>query len=152
VTSVQPSWIGWPGDGATAARDAHAQVAADVRHVVGVEGESEADVAVGAGDGVGTVAVGAPGARRRTRLTRVTAALDEPTPALTLAVAGVLAPDWSGDQDALAVKDFLDRFGRAGMARGAIVVVISDGWVSSDPLMLLMSSCGCWSRFYNGHY
>jgi uncharacterized protein len=69
-----------------------------------------------------------------TRLTRVTAALDEPSPALALAAAGVLAPDWSGGtRIGLSLKEFLDRFGRAGMARGAIVVVISDGWESGDP-------------------
>lgn len=72
-----------------------------------------------------------------TRLTRVTAALDEPTPALALAAAGALAPDWSGGtRIGLALKDFLDHFGRAGMARGAIVVVISDGWESGDPALL----------------
>lgn len=72
-----------------------------------------------------------------TRLTRVTAALDETSPARALAAAGKLSPDWSGGtRIGLAVKEFLDRFGRAGMARGAIVVVISDGWDSGDPLLL----------------
>jgi uncharacterized protein with von Willebrand factor type A (vWA) domain len=72
-----------------------------------------------------------------TRLTRVTAALDETSPARALAAAGKLSPDWSGGtRIGLALKDFLDRFGRAGMARGAIVVVISDGWESGDPLLL----------------
>lgn len=72
-----------------------------------------------------------------TRLTRVTAALEEPSPARALAAAGALAPDWSGGtRIGLALKEFLDRFGRAGMARGAIVVVISDGWESGDPSLL----------------
>jgi len=72
-----------------------------------------------------------------TRLTRVTAALDETSPARALAAAGALAPDWSGGtRIGLALKEFLDRFGRAGMARGAIVVVISDGWDSGDPSLL----------------
>ena len=43
--------------------------------------------------------------------------------------AAALVPDWSGGTrlgDTL--KDFLDRWGAGGCARGAVVVVLSDGW------------------------
>ncbi|GIH11626.1 VWA domain-containing protein [Rhizocola hellebori] len=72
-----------------------------------------------------------------TRLTRLTPALSQRSPARALAQAGRLAPDWSGGTKiGLAVKDFLDRFGRAGMARGAVVLIISDGWETGDPSVL----------------
>lgn len=72
-----------------------------------------------------------------TRLTRVTPALSEPSPSRALAAAALAAPDWSGGtRIGLALKDFLDRFGRAGMARGAIVLIISDGWEAGDPAVL----------------
>lgn len=72
-----------------------------------------------------------------TRLTRVTPALSEPSPSRALAAAVLAAPDWSaGTRIGLALKDFLDRFGRAGMARGAIVLIISDGWEAGDPAPL----------------
>ncbi len=35
-----------------------------------------------------------------------------------------------------AVKTFLDSYGRRGMARGAVVVLMSDGWERDDPGML----------------
>ena len=43
-------------------------------------------------------------------------------------------PDWSGGTRlAEGVKVFLDRWGRRGMARGAVVVVFSDGWERDQP-------------------
>lgn len=72
-----------------------------------------------------------------TRLTRLTPALAQHTAALALAHAGKTAPDWSGGtRIGVAVQDFLDRFGRAGMARGAVVLIISDGWETGDPSQL----------------
>ena len=72
-----------------------------------------------------------------TRLTRLTPVLAQHSPARALAHAGRLAPDWSGGTKiGFAVKDFLDRFGRAGMARGAVVLIISDGWETGDPSVL----------------
>jgi len=48
-----------------------------------------------------------------------------------------LAPDASGGtRIGGAVKDFLDTDGRRGLARGAAVVVVSDGWERSDPALL----------------
>jgi uncharacterized protein with von Willebrand factor type A (vWA) domain len=72
-----------------------------------------------------------------TRLTRLTPVLGQHSPARALARAGQLAPDWSGGTKiGFAIKDFLDRYGRAGMARGAVVLIISDGWETGDPTLL----------------
>jgi len=69
-----------------------------------------------------------------TRLTRLTAALARSSPAAALARAGRAAPDWhGGTQIGAALKEFNDRYGRRGMARGAVVLIISDGWDTGDP-------------------
>jgi uncharacterized protein with von Willebrand factor type A (vWA) domain len=48
-----------------------------------------------------------------------------------------LAPDWSGGtRIAAAIHAFLRDHGRRGMARGAIVLIISDGWEGDDPASL----------------
>jgi hypothetical protein len=72
-----------------------------------------------------------------TRLTHVTRALRERDPDRALIAAGSVVPDWSGGTrlgDAMGA--FLDRWGRRGMARGAVVVVFSDGWERSGPEVL----------------
>jgi uncharacterized protein with von Willebrand factor type A (vWA) domain len=72
-----------------------------------------------------------------TRLTRVTGALAAGQPDTALARAADAAADWSGGTRlGEAVKAFLDRYGRRGMARGAVVVVVSDGWERADPALL----------------
>jgi uncharacterized protein with von Willebrand factor type A (vWA) domain len=72
-----------------------------------------------------------------TRLTRITRTLAGPRPAVALQQAGRAAPDWSGGtRIGAAVKEFVDRYGRLGMARGAVVLVISDGWETGDPAEL----------------
>lgn len=69
-----------------------------------------------------------------TRLTHVTQALHQPDADRALVAAGRVIPDWSGGTRlADGVRAFLDRWGRRGMARGAVVVVISDGWERTDP-------------------
>ena len=69
-----------------------------------------------------------------TRLTRLTGALAGFQPALALARAGQAAPDWlGGTRIGDSLKDFNDLYGRRGMARGAVVVIISDGWDTGDP-------------------
>ncbi len=69
-----------------------------------------------------------------TRLTRLTPALARGKPGDALERAGHLAPDWSGGtRIATAIDEFLREHGRRGMARGAIVLIISDGWESGDP-------------------
>jgi uncharacterized protein len=72
-----------------------------------------------------------------TRLTRLTATLRAATPDTMLAKAGEAAPDWSGGtRIGAAVKEFNDRYGCRGMARGAVVMIISDGWETGDPAAL----------------
>ena len=48
--------------------------------------------------------------------------------------AAAAAPDWSsGTRIGDALHTFNDRHGRRGMARGAVVVILSDGWERGDP-------------------
>jgi uncharacterized protein with von Willebrand factor type A (vWA) domain len=69
-----------------------------------------------------------------TRLTRVTRALSVADPDTALAMAVSAAPDWKGGtRIGAALKEFLDRYGRRGLARGAVVVILSDGWDRDDP-------------------
>lgn len=72
-----------------------------------------------------------------TRLTRLTPVLAGERPGAALDQAGHLAPDWSGGtRIAAAIQEFLRDHGRRGMARGAVVLIISDGWESGDPAEL----------------
>jgi uncharacterized protein with von Willebrand factor type A (vWA) domain len=72
-----------------------------------------------------------------TRLTRVTRALRTPNADLALQRAGQAAPDWAGGtRIGAAIKAFNDEHGRRGMARGAVVVILSDGWERGDPALL----------------
>ncbi|MFZ0971339.1 MAG: VWA domain-containing protein, partial [Solirubrobacteraceae bacterium] len=51
--------------------------------------------------------------------------------------AAAAAPDWSsGTRIGDALKAFNDRHGRRGMARGAVVVILSDGWERGDPALV----------------
>jgi uncharacterized protein with von Willebrand factor type A (vWA) domain len=69
-----------------------------------------------------------------TRLTRLTPALARSLPGPALQRAGQAAPDWlGGTKIGAALKEFNDCYGRRGMARGAVVVIISDGWDTGDP-------------------
>jgi uncharacterized protein with von Willebrand factor type A (vWA) domain len=64
-----------------------------------------------------------------TRLTRVTREMRVRDPDRALAASGTAIPDWSGGTRLGEVlKAFLDRWGQRGMARGAVVVICSDGW------------------------
>lgn len=72
-----------------------------------------------------------------TRLTRVSRALAGGDPDSALARSAEAAPDWSGGTRlGEALKTFVDDFGRRGMARGAVVVIVSDGWERADPALL----------------
>jgi hypothetical protein len=72
-----------------------------------------------------------------TRLTRLTRALATSNPDLALRRATAAAPDWSGGtRIGAALKAFTDEHGRRGMARGAVIVVVSDGWETGDPAVL----------------
>jgi uncharacterized protein len=68
------------------------------------------------------------------RLTKLLA-LAEPEAALRKAMAAT--PDWSGGtRIGRALKTFNDDHGRRGLGRGAVVVIVSDGWESGDPGLL----------------
>jgi uncharacterized protein with von Willebrand factor type A (vWA) domain len=72
-----------------------------------------------------------------TRLTRLTGTLAHARPALALQQAGQAAPDWlGGTKIGESIKEFNNSYGRRGMARGAVVVIISDGWDTGDPEIL----------------
>lgn len=69
-----------------------------------------------------------------TRLTRLTRQLagHDPDAALTRAAAAV--PDWSGGTRlGEGLRHFNDEWGVRGLARGAVVVILSDGWDRGDP-------------------
>jgi uncharacterized protein with von Willebrand factor type A (vWA) domain len=69
-----------------------------------------------------------------TRLTRLTRQLAVRDPDLALARAAAAPPDWAGGTRlAAAVGRFVADHGRRGLARGAVVVVLSDGWSQDDP-------------------
>ena len=70
-----------------------------------------------------------------TRLTRLTRELGAATPETMLARAAGAAPDWSsGTQIGECVREF--NSGHSAKARGAVVLIISDGWETGDPALL----------------
>lgn len=72
-----------------------------------------------------------------TRLTRITRELSTHDPDAGIARASDAVEDWSGGTrlgDGL--KQFNDEWGQRGMARGAIVVILSDGWDRGDPAVM----------------
>ena len=72
-----------------------------------------------------------------TRLTRLTRALRSRSPERAIQRAAAAAPDWSsGTRIGDALKEFNDRHGRRGMARGAVIVILSDGWERGDPKLV----------------
>jgi uncharacterized protein with von Willebrand factor type A (vWA) domain len=86
----------------------------------------------------------AVGAARRTeafvfatRLTRLTKALHGHDLELALERSREAVPDWSGGtRIGSALDDFNTIYGRRGFSRGAIVIVVSDGWDRGDPAAL----------------
>jgi uncharacterized protein with von Willebrand factor type A (vWA) domain len=72
-----------------------------------------------------------------TRLTRVTRELSHRDPDLAMTALAAAVPDWrGGTRLGELLREFLDRWGQRGMARGAVVVVLSDGWERGDPELL----------------
>jgi uncharacterized protein with von Willebrand factor type A (vWA) domain len=72
-----------------------------------------------------------------TRLTHVTRALRQRDAERALVAAGETVPDWSGGTRlGETLRIFVDRWGQRGLARGAVVVVFSDGWERGDPGLL----------------
>lgn len=72
-----------------------------------------------------------------TRLTRVTRELTHRDPEVALRAVAAAVPDWSGGTRlGVLLREFLDTWGQRGLARGAVVVVLSDGWERGDPTLL----------------
>jgi len=72
-----------------------------------------------------------------TRLTRVTPAMAHRDVERALRAAGDRVPDWSGGTRlGETLRAFVDRWGQRGVARGAVVVICSDGWERGDPELL----------------
>jgi uncharacterized protein with von Willebrand factor type A (vWA) domain len=72
-----------------------------------------------------------------TRLTHITRAMRQKDPDRAIIAAGQTVPDWSGGTRlGESLKTFLDRWGQRGMARGAVVVIFSDGWERGDASLL----------------
>jgi uncharacterized protein with von Willebrand factor type A (vWA) domain len=72
-----------------------------------------------------------------TRVTRLTTAMRMRESERALVAAGETVPDWSGGTRlGEGLKAFLDRWGQRGLARGAVVVVFSDGWERGDATLL----------------
>ncbi|MBV8990438.1 MAG: VWA domain-containing protein [Solirubrobacterales bacterium] len=72
-----------------------------------------------------------------TRLTRLTRLLRGRRPDLAIERAAEAARDWSsGTRIGEALQRFNDEHGRRALARGAVVVIISDGWERGDPALV----------------
>ena len=72
-----------------------------------------------------------------TRLTRLTRELSSRDPDIAMAQAGQAVDDWSGGTRlGVGLRRFNDEWGVRGMARGAVVVILSDGWDRGDPVEL----------------
>lgn len=72
-----------------------------------------------------------------TRLTRLSRELTLRDPDAAMAAVGRALPDaGGGTRLGVLVKEFLDRWGQRGTARGAVVVVLSDGWERGDVSLL----------------
>ena len=69
-----------------------------------------------------------------TRLTRLTRELSSRDPDRAMGAASAAVPDWSGGTRlGEGLRSFNDEWGCRGMARGALVVILSDGWDRGDP-------------------
>ena len=72
-----------------------------------------------------------------TRLTRITRELSSRDPDAALRSASTAVADWSGGTRlGVTLREFNDSWGLRGMARGAIVVLLSDGWDRGEPEVL----------------
>ena len=82
---------------------------------------------VGTGRGVEAFGFG-------TRLTRLTGDLATRDPEAALARATASDVDWgSGTRIGASLKEFNDLYGRRALSRGAVVVIVSDGWERDGP-------------------
>ncbi len=84
----------------------------------------------GSGRSVETFAFG-------TRLTRLTRELATRDPDAALAAAAARVADWSGGtRIGASLKAYNDEWGRRALTRGAVVVILSDGFERGDPALL----------------
>jgi len=89
-----------------------------------------AHVAVTSGSPVEAFTIG-------TRLTRITRELTIHDADRALDRAASAVPDWSGGTRlGLGLRRFNDEWGVRGLARGAIIVILSDGWDRGEPAEL----------------
>ena len=86
--------------------------------------------AVGSGAGVEAFAFG-------TRLSRLTPAIRARDPEAALERCRAAVTDWGGGtRIGASLKEFNDLYGRQALSRGAVVVIVSDGWERQDPALL----------------
>jgi uncharacterized protein len=72
-----------------------------------------------------------------TRLSRLTREMAQRDPDAAMAAVTAAVPDaGGGTRLGELLKEFLDRWGQRGTARGAVVVVLSDGWERGDAALL----------------
>ena len=72
-----------------------------------------------------------------TRLTRITREMGRRDPEAALRAVARAVSDWSGGTRlGESIQQFNDLWGIRGMARGAIVVICSDGWDRGDPELM----------------
>ena len=72
-----------------------------------------------------------------TRLSRLTRQLSGRDPDAAIARAAAAVPDWSGGTRlGEGLRTFNDTWGVRGLARGAVVVILSDGWDRGQPAEL----------------
>jgi uncharacterized protein with von Willebrand factor type A (vWA) domain len=72
-----------------------------------------------------------------TRLTRISRELARRDPDAALASAAHSVSDWSGGTRlGASLQEFNDEWGVRGVARGAVVVICSDGWDRGDPALI----------------
>ena len=83
--------------------------------------------AVGSGPGVEAFAFG-------TRLSRLTPELGTRDPESALEKCTEAVTDWgSGTRIGASLKEFNDLYGKRALSRGAVIVIVSDGWERQDP-------------------
>jgi len=72
-----------------------------------------------------------------TRLTRLTRELSSRDPDRALQSAGVAVADWSGGTRlGESLRAYNDGWGMRGISRGAVIVILSDGWERGDPTVI----------------
>jgi uncharacterized protein len=80
-----------------------------------------------------------------TRLTRITKEMAGRDPEAALRSVSQAVDDWSGGtRIGAALRQFNDQWGIRGLARGAIVVICSDGWDRGDPEVVSSEMARLW--------